>query len=117
MAANFWASSHCKALCTRDALLATHSADKAKGLSAKQIQQLTVFHIQCEVARSMPSFASDYPAETHGICSIHSNVVTTALSRADICDLARALQLMTRQRYELFSSGRPCQKPSRSSRG
>ncbi len=47
MATNFWASSHCKALCTRDALLASHSADMAKGLTADQVQQLTIFHIQC----------------------------------------------------------------------
>ncbi len=47
MATNFWASSHCKALCTREALLASHSADRAKGLTADQVQQLTIFHVQC----------------------------------------------------------------------
>ena len=47
MATNFWTSSHCKTLCTKEALLAGHSADGAKGLTADQVQQLTIFHVQC----------------------------------------------------------------------
>ena len=68
MAADFWASSHCKALTNRDALLASHSADRMKGLTADQVQQLTIFHMQCVCKwRPLPPMA---PAITRFIAVI-----------------------------------------------
>jgi len=37
-------------LLTKDALGAAHAKDRAKGLSAAQLERLTDFHIRCEPA-------------------------------------------------------------------
>ena len=103
MAASFWTSSHAGLLQSKERLQASHARDRAMGLSEQQIQDLNIFHVHCALVQPLHMKRERLLLQfvRHDLLEearLPMRASSGLHAHADISDLARALQLMVRQR-------------------